>query len=179
MVKLKHGQAMQKQVIAALVAAILPMLTTAQQAPLLLGLKLKDFVATFNRHAKFDGEPTLTLQGCKESPIPTNKTRRVFQCTTAGFVHLNGITHTSGTLQDVTVGGQPGSTEEIHRFRRAAQYLARAVKDTRGEGQMVMELLASASRAPGTVASNVDAGVRFSAHKDPDLGWSFGAERPQ
>jgi hypothetical protein len=165
-----------------LVFALLSVLSAnvmAQQAPFIIGLKLKDFVAAFNRHAKFDDERMLELRTCKESPVPSDKNLRTFLCKTDGFVFIDGVLQASGQIQDVTVNGRPQNTAELHQFRRAATYAARAVKNLPGEGVLVGELLSPAAKSPGKAATKIDSGILFSAINDPQFGWSFSVERPR
>lgn len=148
------------------------------QAVMLAGMSLPAFVKEFNGHARFDQEPLIELKSCKQAPIPNSK-QRTFTCMTGFEAFVHGAVYANDTIKHVSIDAKPVDADGLHRFRRASGYLVRTVKGGSifGVGTLVSDLLSTVVKSGGKSQQTKNYGLQFSASRDPDLGWTFGAER--
>ena len=150
------------------------------KAVMLTGMSLPAFVKAFNGHAKFDQEPLIELKSCRQAPIPNSKLR-TFTCVTGFEAFVHGTVYENDTVKHVSIDAKPIDADGSHRFRRASGYLVRAVKGGSifGVGTLVADLLSMVAKSGGKLQQSKNYGLQFSAARDPDLGWTFGAERAE
>lgn len=163
--------------MALLVGAPMAQAQTDDQAVMLQGLSLPNFVRAYNGHAKFDNEPLIDFQTCGQRLIPNSK-QKTFTCKLGADSIVWGTVYANDTIRQVLLDANPTDADALHRYRRATGYLVRSVKggSILGVGTMAEDLLVKALKQTHKVNRY---GLKFMAARDEKLGWTFGAERSE